>query len=118
VKKLTMATVLAAAAMIAGSMTTFAQDHDSHYKDLYEPKLLHEAFHKAVSHAGLNAATKAQQLAEILALWTDDGVLITRVSPTAARANRHGELRARADDVVRPLRECRRSMGGDRGLLL
>jgi len=75
-KKLRMTTVLAAAAMIAGSMTTSAGDHDSHYKDLYELKLLHEAFHQAVSHAGLNAATKAQHLAAILALWTDDGVLI------------------------------------------
>ena len=75
-KKLTTTVVLAAAAMIAGSMTAFAGDIDSHYKDLYELKLLHGAFHKAVSHAGIDAATKAQHVAQILALWTDDGVLV------------------------------------------
>jgi len=75
-KKLTMTTAFAAAAMIAGSTTTFADDHESHYKDLYELKELHTAFHQAVSHAGVNAATKAQHLAEVLALWTDDGVLV------------------------------------------
>jgi len=37
---------------------------------------LHTAFHQAVSHAGLDAATKAQYLATVLALWTDDGVLV------------------------------------------
>jgi hypothetical protein len=29
-----------------------------------------------VSHAGVDAATKAQHLADVLALWADDGVLI------------------------------------------
>jgi hypothetical protein len=77
-KKATMTTVFVAAAMIAASMTTFALDDDSHYKDLYELKLLHTAFHKAVSHAGIDAATKAQHLADILALWTDDGTLIAK----------------------------------------
>jgi hypothetical protein len=62
----------------AGLMTAFAWDDDSHYKDLYELKLLHAAFHKAVSHAGIDAATKAQHLADILALWTDDGTLIAK----------------------------------------
>jgi len=57
-------------------MTAFAGDDDSHYKDLYELKELHAAFHQAVSHAGVNAATKAQHLAAVLALWTDDGVLV------------------------------------------
>jgi hypothetical protein len=71
-------TAIAAAAMIAGSMTAFAGDDYSHYKDLYELKLLHSAFHKAVSHAGIDAATKAQHLADILALWTDDGALIAK----------------------------------------
>jgi hypothetical protein len=75
-KRVTMTTVFAAAAMIAGSMTTLAWDDESHYKDLYELKLLHEAFHKAVSHAGIDATTKAQALTDLLALWTDDGVII------------------------------------------
>jgi hypothetical protein len=79
-KKLTMTTAFAAAAMMAGSMTAFAggddSHHDSYYRDLYELKLLHGAFHKAVSHAGIDAATKAKHLAEVLAVWTDDGVLI------------------------------------------
>jgi hypothetical protein len=74
-KKITMTTAFIAAAMIAASMTTFAGD-DSHYKDLYELKQLHAAFHHAVSHAGINAATKAKALDELLALWTDDGVII------------------------------------------
>jgi hypothetical protein len=64
--------------MIAASMTAFGWDNDSHYKDLYELKLLHAAFHKAVSHAGIDAATKAQHLADVLAVWTDDGTLIVK----------------------------------------
>jgi hypothetical protein len=78
-KKVILSTTLAAAAMIAGSAAAFAWDNgnDSHYKDLYELKQLHAAFHQAVSHAGINAATQAQHLAEVLAVWTDDGVLIT-----------------------------------------
>jgi hypothetical protein len=79
-KKVTMATAFAAAvimiAMIAASMTAFGWDNDSHYKDLYELKLLHGAFHKAVSHAGIDEATKARHLADVLAVWTDDGTLI------------------------------------------
>ena len=59
-------------------MTAFALDDDSHYKDLYELRLLHTAFHKAVSHAGTDAATKTQHLADLLALWTDDGTLIVK----------------------------------------
>ncbi len=55
-KIVTLTTILAAVAMIAGSMTAFAWDNDSHYKDLYELKQLHAAFHKAVSHAGIDAA--------------------------------------------------------------
>jgi hypothetical protein len=82
VKKITMTTAFAAATMIAGPMTTFAGDSDSSYKELYELKLLHEAFHNAVSHAGVDAATKAQHLADILALWTDDGTLIVKGGAT------------------------------------
>jgi hypothetical protein len=72
---------LAAVLTIAGSTVTFADDRshddDSHYKDLYELKQLHVAFHKAVSHAGIDAATKAQHVADVLAVWTDDGTLVT-----------------------------------------
>jgi hypothetical protein len=81
-KKVTMAIVFAAAViMIAGSMSTHAGDNDGHYKDLYELKQLHFAFHDAVSHAGLDPA---QHLTDILALWTDDGTvqLNTTVPPT------------------------------------
>lgn len=74
--KLTVTTTLAAIAMIAGSAAAFADDHHSHYKDLYELKQLHVAFHQSVSHAGLDMATKAQHLADVLALWTDDGTLV------------------------------------------
>jgi len=78
-KKVKLTTILAAVAIIAGSTASFADDwrhDDSNYKDLYELKLLHAAFHKAVSHAGIDAATKAQHIAEVLAVWTDDGTLI------------------------------------------
>jgi len=78
-KKVKLTTILAAVAIIAGSTASFADDwrhDDSNYKDLYELKLLHAAFHKAVSHAGIDAATKAQHIADVLAVWTDDGTLI------------------------------------------
>jgi hypothetical protein len=72
--KLTVTITLAALAAVMGPGAVLAQD-DSHYKDLYELKELHVAFHQAISHAGLDAPTKAQHLAAMLALWTDDGVL-------------------------------------------
>ena len=75
-KKVILTATFAAVAMIGGSRAAFAWDNDSHYQDLYELKELHAAFHKAVSHAGINATTKAQHLADVLALWTDDGTLI------------------------------------------
>ena len=68
-------TTLAAMTTVMGSGAVLADEH-SHYKALYELKELHVAFHQAVSHAGVDAATKAQHLAEVLALWTDDGVLV------------------------------------------
>jgi hypothetical protein len=81
-KKVALTATLAAVAMITGSTTAFAwdndNDNDSHFKDLYEIKLVHAAFHKAVSHAGIDAATKAQHLKEVLAVWTEDGVLISK----------------------------------------
>jgi hypothetical protein len=67
---------VAAVAMIAGSTAAVADDNDSHYKDLYELKQLHVAFHKAVSHAGIDAATKAKHLEDVLAVWTEDGTLV------------------------------------------
>jgi hypothetical protein len=82
-KKVSLTTVFAAIAMIAGSSASFADADDWHgsddwrYKALYELKELHTAFHKAVSHAGIDATTKAKALEELLALWTDDGVLVS-----------------------------------------
>jgi len=74
--KLTATLTLAAMAVLAVSASAFAGDDDWKYKDLYELKELHAAFHKAVSHAGISATTKAQALDDILALWADDGVII------------------------------------------
>jgi hypothetical protein len=73
--------ILAAVAFIMGSTAAFADNDyrhnsESYYKDLYDLRQLHVAFHMAVSHAGINAATKAKALDELLALWTDDGVLV------------------------------------------
>jgi hypothetical protein len=76
-KTIALASTLAAMAMVVGSTVALADDDGSHYKDLYELKQLHEAFHNAVSHAGINAATQAKALDELLALWTEDGVLIS-----------------------------------------
>jgi hypothetical protein len=75
--KFTVATTMIAIAMMAGSAASFGDNQDSHYKDLYELKELHAAFHRAVSHAGINATTKAQHLADVLALWTDDGTIVS-----------------------------------------
>jgi hypothetical protein len=80
-KKSALTTILAAAILIAGS-TAFADnddwhDSDSYYKDLYELRQLHSKFHHAVSHAGINATTKAKALDELLALWADDGVILS-----------------------------------------
>lgn len=72
--------ILAAVAFIIGSTAALADDDwhnsESYYKDLYELRQLHVAFHNAVSHAGIDTATKAKALDELLALWTDDGVLV------------------------------------------
>jgi len=75
-KKITLASTLAAIAMVVGSTVALADDDGTQYKDLYELKQLHVAFHNAVSHAGIDAATQAKALDELLALWTEDGVLI------------------------------------------
>lgn len=73
--KLALAAALAGVT-IAGSAASFADTENSHYKDLYELKQLHLAFHQALSHAGVDATTKAQHLVDILSLWTDDGTFI------------------------------------------
>lgn len=81
--KLTLTTSLAAVALIAASTAAFADNDDwqhnndgGRYKDLLEIKELHVAFHNAVSHAGIDTATQANALEELLALWTEDGVFI------------------------------------------
>jgi hypothetical protein len=69
-------TSLAAVAMIAGSMVAFADD-DAHARDVLALKDLHVAFHRAVSHVGIDPATKLARVEAVLALWTDDGVFIS-----------------------------------------
>ena len=91
-KKVKLTTILAAVAMIAGS-TAFAgnddwHNSDSYYKDLYALRQLHVKFHQAVSHAGINATTQAKALEELLALWTDDGVLVISGVTYGGRADR------------------------------
>jgi hypothetical protein len=73
--KFALAATLAAVS-IAGSAVCFADTDDSHYKDLYDLKQLHLAFHQALSHAGLDVPTKAQHLEDMLSLWTEHGTLI------------------------------------------
>lgn len=81
-KKVTLTITFAAAAILAGSTVGLAYaDEDwhsdsQHYKDLVELKQLHIDFHRAVSHAGLDAATKAEHLKAVLAVWAEDGILI------------------------------------------
>jgi hypothetical protein len=72
--KLAYAAALAAV-LISGSVATLAGGEDSHYKDLWELKQLHAGFHQAMSHGGVDAATKLQHLADQLALWADDARL-------------------------------------------
>ena len=80
-KKSALTAILAAVFLVAGS-TAFADNDgwhnsDSYYKDLYELRQLHTKYHQAVSHAGINATTKAKALDEVLALWTDDAVIVS-----------------------------------------
>jgi hypothetical protein len=79
-KNIKLTFILAVVTLIAGA-TAFAdsddwRNSDSYYKDLYDLRQLHVKFHHAVSHAGIDAATQAKALEELLALWTDDGVLV------------------------------------------
>jgi hypothetical protein len=80
-KNSALTAILAVVFLIAGS-TAFADNDDwhngdSYYKDLYDLRQLHTKFHQAVSHAGINATTKAKALDEVLALWADDGVIVS-----------------------------------------
>ncbi|HET9389065.1 MAG TPA: hypothetical protein VFO44_05415 [Steroidobacteraceae bacterium] len=73
-----MAIVLVAAAGIAGSVTALADGDDNEgpgkaIAQLYE---LQAAFHAAAGGAGVDAATKATHLREMLEVWTDDAVLV------------------------------------------
>jgi len=72
-----MFSVALAAAAIAGSVTALADDDnqgpDPAIAQLYE---LQAAFHEAAGGAGVDAATKAQHVQEMLAIWTEDGVLV------------------------------------------
>jgi hypothetical protein len=93
-KKVTLTITLAALAMVAGSTAALADNdgwqHNDRYKDLYEIKELHVAFHRAVSHAGIDAATQAKALQEVLALWTDDGVFVAPNGVTYSGKGRPG----------------------------
>ena len=79
VKSITrMLPIALAATAIAGSVSALADENDNQGPDqaiaqLYE---LQAAFHEAAGGAGVDAATKAQHLQEMLDIWTDDGVLI------------------------------------------
>jgi hypothetical protein len=69
---------LAAAAAIAPSVSALADEDDNQGRDkdiaqLYE---LQSAFHEAAGGAGIDAATKAKHLQEMLETWTVDGVLV------------------------------------------
>ena len=69
---------LAAAAAIAASVSARADEDDNQGRDkdiaqLYE---LQAAFHAAAGGAGVDAATKARHLQEMLDTWTADGILV------------------------------------------
>jgi hypothetical protein len=73
-----MSITLAACLMAAGSVTALADEDDSQdankaVAQLYE---LQAAFHGAAGGAGVDATTKADHLNDMLALFTDDAVLI------------------------------------------
>lgn len=79
VKSMTrMFPIVLAATAIAGSVSALADENDNQgpgeaIAQLYE---LQAAFHEAAGGAGIDAATKAQHLQEMLDIWTADGVLI------------------------------------------
>jgi hypothetical protein len=69
---------LAAAAAIAGPLCALADEDDNQGRDkdiaqLYE---LQAAFHAAAGGAGVDAATKAKHLQDMLETWTADAILV------------------------------------------
>ena len=57
----------------SGLAAPAAPDVNTQTAELYR---LQAAFHQAASGAGVSAAAKAQHLADMLALWTDDDTLV------------------------------------------
>ena len=69
---------LAATVAVGGSLTALADRDDNQGPEraiaqLYE---LQAAFHEAAGGAGIDAATKAKHLQDMLEIWTDDGILV------------------------------------------
>src|SRR5262245_38299362 len=67
--------IVVMAILTGGSGLAAYEDADANTQvaELYQ---LQADFHEAASGAGVSAATKAQHVAEMLALWTDDGTLV------------------------------------------
>jgi hypothetical protein len=69
--------VLAGVFGIAGTGAAFgAETPDDATKAIAALFELQAAFHGAAAGAGVDAATKATHLADMLALWTEDGILV------------------------------------------
>jgi len=79
---------LAATVMTAGPLTALADEDDANQgpnnaiAKLYE---LQAAFHEAASGAGVDAATKADHLRDMLDVFTSDGILIVGTTVYAGR---------------------------------
>lgn len=78
-----------AAAAITGSVIALANTDDNRGPDkaiaqLYE---LQAAFHEAAGGAGVDAATKATHLQEMLEIWTADGILVVGSTVYAGRGD-------------------------------
>lgn len=70
--------IAVAATALAGSVTALAEEDDNQgpgkaIARLYE---LQAAFHEAAGGAGVDAATKAKHLQDMLDVWTPDGILV------------------------------------------
>ena len=78
---------LAATAVIAGSVSAFADADDNQGPDQAIAKLyeLQAAFHTAAGGAGVDAATKAEHLQEMLEIWTADGIIVVGSTVYAGR---------------------------------
>jgi len=78
-----------AATAITASVTVLADEDDNQGPDkaiaqLYE---LQAAFHGAAGGAGVDAATKAEHLQEMLEIWTADGILVVGSTVYAGRGD-------------------------------